>query len=164
MVTFLVCLVVVGGALILILAVTLEDVVKPATDDAASHRQASLRSLAGAARKATAFLIPTDAAVTSRIRTEPAPAAAGHEEAEAEAEAGAGAPPVEPAPAVRSDIPPRPALPRAPRPTFGRRVLARLRGTVKLVVLLVMTGMLLAAVVGAAVVAFILGVRAAIGS
>lgn len=162
MVTFLVCLVVVGGALILILAVTLEDVVKPATDDAASHRQASLRSLAGAARKATAFLIPTDAAVTSRIRTEPAPAAAGHEEAEAEA--GAGAPPVEPAPAVRSDIPPRPALPRAPRPTFGRRVLARLRGTVKLVVLLVMTGMLLAAVVGAAVVAFILGVRAAIGS
>ena len=162
MVTFLVCLVVVGGALILILAVTLEDVVKPATDDAASHRQASLRSLAGAARKATAFLIPTDAAVTSRIRTEPAPAAAGHEEAEAEA--GAGAPPVEPAPAVRSDIPPRPALPRAPRPTFGRRVLARLRGTVKLVVLLVMTGMLLAVVVGAAVVAFILGVRAAIGS
>lgn len=162
MVTFLVCLVVVGGALILILAVTLEDVVKPATDDAASHRQASPRSLAGAARKATAFLIPTDAAVTSRIRTEPAPAAAGHEEAEAEA--GAGAPPVEPAPAVRSDIPPRPALPRAPRPTFGRRVLARLRGTVKLVVLLVMTGMLLAAVVGAAVVAFILGVRAAIGS
>lgn len=60
MVTFLVSLVVVGGASILILRVTLEDSIKPATDDDGSHGAVAPGAMAVVARRASAFLVPID--------------------------------------------------------------------------------------------------------
>lgn len=59
---------------------------------------------------------------------------------------------------------PRRPAPRAPRPSFGRRLARRVLGGVKLLALLVVVGTLLALVLGAAAVLFTFAMRAAIGS
>lgn len=53
---------------------------------------------------------------------------------------------------------------RAPRPSFGRRLTARVLGAVKLLALLVVVGTVVALALGAAAVLFTVAVRAAIGS
>lgn len=72
-VTFLVCLVVVGGASILILRVTLEDVFQGATGDLASHGGSPPRSLAS---RVTAFLAPGSDAASHPDDTDPEPVSA----------------------------------------------------------------------------------------
>lgn len=230
MVTFLVCLVVVGGASIIILRVTLEDVFKGATDDPASHGGAEPPALGGTASSSrppaehdatdhlgdpTASTAPTEPEGTEQAGTEQA-GAEPHRARTAEAELPAvpvdgPSSPVLPAPgrtagadpetpeqqiALREEAPtsavlveerptevhsqsdeahtatmeapapvgPRRSAPRALRPSFRRRLSRRVLGGVKLLVLLVVIGALLALVLGAVAVLFTLAMRAAIGS
>ena len=58
MVTFLVCLVVVGGAVVAILRLTLDEGRQPATDADGASRGRRADRLAGSVRRASAFLVP----------------------------------------------------------------------------------------------------------
>ena len=274
MVTLLVCLVVVGGASILILRVTLEDVFQGATGDLASHGGSSRRSLSS---RADAFLArrrdagshpdgsnplpgpsasatigppgahvppepaaastssghaPTRSAVaavagsggglphgdvvgrpvvrrgeaptssvlleerttaerttearTTEARTTPERTIAERTTAERTTEerttaertteerttevrvAEAAEPERKPGPQVAVPPPARdrrpPVAPREPLPPLRRRLLRRLAGAVKLLVLLVLVGSVLALLLGAAALLFAYAVRAAIGA
>ena len=245
MVTFLVCLVVVGGAVVAILWLTMDEGRQPATDAEGASRGTRGDRLATSARRATAYLIPggspsgggrgrrgpppaarrpTEAARASMTIGSVAMAEAAQARAESESATdgdpvadaedlpanadtqpvpvtGAGPAPSapslavdptvtmpwsddgspetvdelldEPAPVVEGPEPEvdppgaapggRPAGRRA-RPSFGRRLLRRLRGATGLVVLLVALGALLAITLAAVTAMVIIGVRAAVGT
>ena len=238
MVTFLVCLVVVGGASILILRVTLEDVFQGATGDVASGGGRQRRSLSS---RVNGFLAPRRAAGSHPDGTDPAPGstasvAPGAPAVHVQLAPGAGAtyagvapsaptlpavpgsgggpsegdvvdqpvawrgdlptssvlleerttevrttevqvteaaepepePEPEPRPQVAAPPPardrPAPVAPREPLPPLRRRLLRRLAGAVKLLVLLVLVGSVLALLLGAAALLFAYAMRAAIGA
>ena len=70
MVTFLVCLVVVGGAVVAILRLTLEDGREPATEAIAADRGSRSQRLASTARRASAYLVPSEATTAGRAGTD----------------------------------------------------------------------------------------------